>query len=58
MFQIVVMFAQVTEYTKKKHETSNYTFSRGETLLTYKLYINKALKNSTYLLELSLGQVR
>ena len=44
MSQIVVMFAQVTEYTeKKKKQTSNYTFSRGETLLTYKLYINKAL---------------
>lgn len=42
MSQIVVMFAQVTEYTEKK-KTSNYTFSRGETLLTYKLYINKAL---------------
>ena len=54
MSQVVVMFAQVREYTKKKNP-SNYTFSRGETLLTYKLYINKALKNSTYLLEISLG---
>ena len=33
MSQIVVMFTQVRKYTKK---TSNYTFSKGETLLAYK----------------------